>query len=362
MKMMKRIWTVLAAPLVVGLLAMPLSIGALADEDVLILDAPGFIPGPPPIPGHFMPEGVDYFDGFFYVGNIPTGEISRVDPATGAVEVIVPAGSDPLQQSVFGLDMDRERGLIHIASAKFPTDINAPVQSAYLAVRAATGEIVRSIDLSDVAPNFDNPRRSNDVCFLNTPSPMGSAMGKGHLRNDNYSVFITDSNSAQIWRINPGGHVTTLAHDTRFNANPSDPVNGLQIGLNGIVCHPDNFVLAVRFGGRAFSALFRVDMDGTVHEVAVADGPGLEFEGGDGLYLDGPDAMLVVEFSSTGQSAVARLETTDGWDTATVVDRVLLPLPTDGRNGCVRGTTGVIVGDEFYVDCAFTATIVRAPF
>lgn len=356
---------------------------ALADDelpDIIVPDVMplGFIPRPPPtVIGNFVPEGIEYLDGTFILGNIPSGEIFLVRP-DGKARVLVPAMSDLLQQSVFGIDLDRERRLLHIASAKFPTDPGAQVQSSYLAVRVDDGEIVRSVDLSNVAPAFDRPRRTNDLCFLETgsnPVPVAhrSKKSRGRLnpgKDGAYDVFVTDSNSAQIWKIDQHDQVTTFATDPRFNANPVDPTNPLQIGLNGIVCHPDGFLLTGRFGNAANSNIFKVDMEGHVSEVAITDPDGV-FAGADGLFLDGPDTMFVVVFNAAGVSGVAVLETDDAWTSAAVTRSTLVPFPTgappspvaDGdREGCVRATTGVIAEGDFFVSCSFTSSINKVKF
>ena len=333
--------------------------------DIIIPDVDKFdltAAPPPTVPGHFVPEGVEFLNGFFYLGNIGGGDIFRVHP-NGVAKRLVAAGSHPLLRSVFGLDMDVGRRLLHFASAQFPTDVNADVQSAYFALNANNGKIVRAIDLSDVAPNFDNPRRTNDLCFIDRGGdPLGR--GKGD-PGGSYDVFVTDSSSAQIWRIDQDDNVTTLATDPRFNADPADPTNGNQIGLNGIVCHPDDFLLTVRFGGPAFSNLFRVDLDGTVTEVTVDDQDLFSFTGLDGMFLDGPDTLLITVFESNAvPSGVIVLETDDDWATATIVDETAVPLPDPfpGRDGCWRATTGVIADGDFFVNCAFSASINKVFF
>lgn len=314
----------------------------------------------PRTPPFFVPEGLEFHQGSFYIGNVFGGEITRIGP-DGSMEIVLPRGSVPEHLSgTFGTDVDAQRGLLHIAAAKFPPDAGlATGQSSLLTIDLASGNLVRAVDLTGVFLNADRPRRTNDVCSLNTRGAGGDP-----------DIFVTDSSNGQIWRIDPNDNVSTFVHSADFDSSPDDMTNRNRIGLNGIVCHPDGYLLTVRFGGPDFSNLFRVDMDGTITEVDIsvtAEGAALAF--GDGLYLGPNGEMYMVQTFPGGSPAkVVRLTSGDGWSTAALDASVELPAPSGpfapvgtARDGCAQATTAVIVGAEIFINCAFTATIVRLP-
>lgn len=336
------------------------------------VDTLGLTAGPPPpppcrngsiqcemrTPPFFVPEGIEFYQGSFYIGNVFGGEITRIGQ-DGSMEIIVPRGSVPQHLSgTFGTDLDAERGLLHIAAAKFPPDASLPLgQSSLLTLDLKTGNLVRMIDLTTTFATSAKPRRSNDVCHLD------NAAGRP-------VVFVTDSSNGQIWRINANNRVDALVRDARFDASPDDMGNRNQIGLNGIVCHENNYLLTVRFGSSDFTNIFKVGLDGSVGEVDITiTAAGAELAFGDGLYL-GPDGELymVQTFPGGSPAKVARLVSNDGWQTATLDALVELPAPSrpfppvgTNRDGCAQATTAVIVGNTLMVNCAFTATIIQVP-
>lgn len=82
------------------------------------------------------------------------------------------------------------------------------------------------------------------------------------------------------------------------------------VGLNGIVYHPDGFLLVVHtFSGN----LYKIDL-AKGEEVKLINVSGGSLVLGDGLELLSPTKLLVA-----GNPAGRLVESTDGWETASVV-------------------------------------------
>jgi hypothetical protein len=232
-------------------------------------------------------------------------------------------------------------------------------QSSLLTIDLRTGDLVRTVDLTGVFNDGAKARRSNDVCFLSTRGAGGDP-----------DVFVADSSNGQIWWIGPNDSVSTLANDAAFDASPDDMANRNQVGLNGIACHSDGYLLTVRFGGPEFSNIFKVNRDGSWSEVAVsvsAEGSVLAF--GDGLYL-GPDGemYMVQTFPGGSPAKIIRLKSDDDWARADLDASIELPAPSGvfppvgaNRDDCAQATTAVVVESDLFVNCAFTATIFKVP-
>ncbi|WP_059438812.1 SMP-30/gluconolactonase/LRE family protein, partial [Anaeromyxobacter sp. PSR-1] len=133
-------------------------------------------------------EGIaaDPRDGALYVGSMRLRKIVRVDPG-GAVRDLVPPGAG-LDQ-VLGIKVDAARGLLWAASfARADAAAGTPARTRLLAFDLATGA----------------PRRSAGLD------------GPGHMLNDlavgeDGTVYATDSEGGEVWRLDPGAAALVAA-------------------------------------------------------------------------------------------------------------------------------------------------------
>lgn len=125
--------------------------------------------------------------------------------------------------------------------------------------------------------------------------------------DSNGNAYVTDTISNEIWKLDSKGNLLTKIRNQAFKQT-----NGLfsnLIGLNGIVYHPDGYLLVIHTIG---GDLFKVDVTTEdVKVVEIIDGSSLKM--GDGLVLLSPNQLVVVAATS-----VKLLESLDGWKTSKV--------------------------------------------
>ncbi|KAJ1397914.1 Six-bladed beta-propeller, TolB-like [Sesbania bispinosa] len=121
------------------------------------------------------------------------------------------------------------------------------------------------------------------------------------------NAYVTDAKASKIWKVGVDGKLLSIIRSPLFT--PKDWYKTL-VGLNGIVYHPDGFLIVIHtFSGN----LFKIDLakGEEVKIIKVAGGP-LSF--GDGLELLSPNKLVVA-----GNPSGRLVESSDGWNTASVV-------------------------------------------
>lgn len=125
------------------------------------------------------------------------------------------------------------------------------------------------------------------------------------------NAYVTDAKGSKIWKVGVKGESLSIISSHLFS--PKEWYKNL-VGLNGIVYHPDGFLIVIHtFSGN----LFKIDIVNGVGEseqiklIKVAGGP-LSF--GDGLELLSPTKLVVA-----GNPSARLVESSDGWQTASVV-------------------------------------------
>ncbi|KAF3436545.1 hypothetical protein FNV43_RR23637 [Rhamnella rubrinervis] len=124
------------------------------------------------------------------------------------------------------------------------------------------------------------------------------------------NAYVTDFRANKIWKVGEDGKLVSIIRSPLFTAKEWYKNLG---GLNGIVHHPDGFLLVVHtFGGSLFKIDIGKEGDHEVKLIKVSGGP-LTF--GDGLELLSPTKLVVAGNNPSGRL----VESSDGWDTASVV-------------------------------------------
>ncbi|WP_437587261.1 hypothetical protein [Sorangium sp. So ce1000] len=259
------------------------------------------------------PETIEYDRGRdrFLVSSFREGAIYAVDRDGGASLVV----DDPRLCSVLGIAVDVERGRLWAVNSDLGASVKpsaaGPKNLAAVGVYdLSTGKAIHYVDLAPLSP--------------------GAHLMNGIALDSAGNAYITDSFSPTIYKVDPQGNAAVFLRDERFA--------GDGINLNGVVVHPDGYLLVVK---KSDGSLFRVPLanPSRFSRVDVAE----RFVGGDGLILVGKKNLVLVANQASGvaSNAAFSLSSEDGWGTARLrgVERL----------GDVYPTTGVLRDGKLYV-------------
>ncbi|CAN6289671.1 unnamed protein product [Urochloa humidicola] len=127
------------------------------------------------------------------------------------------------------------------------------------------------------------------------------------------NAYVTDGMGSKIWKVGPDGALLGVIKNATFTQRPGARHN--LIALNGIVYHPNGYLLAIHTTG---GDLFKVDpKTETVHVVKVRG----SLKRGDGLEL---------------LSATRLVESSDDWETASVTGQYVGPIHRVGSSATVK--------------------------
>ncbi|KAF5726367.1 hypothetical protein HS088_TW22G00044 [Tripterygium wilfordii] len=123
------------------------------------------------------------------------------------------------------------------------------------------------------------------------------------------NAYVTDARTSRIWKVSAEGKFLYTITNPLFNVK--EWYRNFMATLNGIVYHPDGYLLVIHTGS------------GNLYKVDIAKGDGVKLipvNGslifGDGIELSSP-TKLVVAGNPTGRL----VESLDGWETAAVVSK-----------------------------------------
>ncbi|KAF8401331.1 hypothetical protein HHK36_012265 [Tetracentron sinense] len=129
------------------------------------------------------------------------------------------------------------------------------------------------------------------------------------------NAYVTDAKGNKIWKVGVNGEFRSIIRSPLFSQK--EWYKNL-VGLNGIVYHPDGFLLVIHtFSGCLFK--IEIEKDEEVKLVKLVGGS-LAF--GDGLELFSPTKLVVAGNRPSGRL----VESSDGWETATVVGKYTGPM------------------------------------
>jgi len=277
----------------------------------LVLEPPG-----PALVVHepaLYPETIEYDPARdrFLLSSFRAGAIYAVN-RDGAAALVV---NDPRLCSVLGIAVDARRNRVWAvnsdlgASAK-PSSAGPKRLAAVAAYDLVTGQPIHYVD---IAPLYPGPHLLNGIAL--------DAAG---------NAYVSDSFSPVLYRVDAQGHPSVFLHSEQFS--------GKGINLNGLVVHPDGYLLAVK------------KSDGSLFKVPLANPAGFSkvrtehaLIGGDGLTLSGPNSLLIIanQTPTKKSNSALSLLSADGWVSAKLVAEQPL--------GDVYPTTAVRRRDEIYV-------------
>ena len=269
------------------------------------------------------PEGIQYdeMNKRFIVSSRTKGFISTVrDDSTFAQ-----LADDSRLISTIGVNLDAGRNRVLVAVSDNGAN-TARTSAATLRKRAAlaifnatSGALLNYVDLGGLRPALNH--FANDIAI--------DAVG---------NAYVTDSNAPIIYKVDLQGVATVFLENAQFDA-------GTAFGLNGIVYHPDGYLLVAKANT---GILFKVPLANPSTFTTVAAATGLSLTGADGLLLTDPQTLLLV---SGSQRTVYRLRSTDAWATTSSTGTF--------ATGAVSPTTITRRGADAYVLYPYTATSLR---
>jgi sugar lactone lactonase YvrE len=243
----------------------------------------------------------------FFVTSVHRGVIGKVSQEG----TYTPFITDKKLIGSVGITLDSKRNILWVANS----DSGASERSC----TATQGKLA-----SLVAYNAESGKR---IAYHN----LGKLTEGAHFANDialddKGNVYVTDSFAPIIYRVDTKGHASIFA--------TSDLFKGEGFNLNGIVYHPQGFLLVAKYNS---GELFKIAINNSTQIVKVAL-PEL-LTGADGLLLRSPNSLIAVQ--NMGIDRTVELTSNDNWKSAKLksVTRSKLPFPTAATQ----------VGNDIYV-------------
>ncbi len=232
------------------------------------------------------PEGIAWHpvQKVFFVSSVHTGVIGKVTPQG----IYTPFIQDDKLVASVGLYLDTKRNLLWTAIGDLGASTRSSPATAYklaalAAYDATTGERRAYHDLSSLV---EGGHFANDLTV--------DAAG---------NVYITDSFSPVIYRVDAKGQASVFAK--------SDLFKGEGFNLNGIVAHPDGYLLVAKYNS---GEIFRISTSNgaDIQRVELPEA----VKGADGMLLRDKGQLIVVQ--NAGNDQVVELVSKDGWKSATL--------------------------------------------
>lgn len=266
-------WLICLVSLVVAVLVQPQLAQADKLPDLILVKQPGL-----------SPEGIEWDANgkHFLLSSIAEGTVYSVTD-DGTTEAFV---KDANLKASIGLQVDVERNRLLVCNSD-PIVFSDPSASGDIALGIydlTTGKRLQWVSLTDVAPT--GRHFANDV-----------AIGKEG------NAYVTDTFSPVIYKVDLEGKASVFAKDEHFSSKAA--------GLNGIVYHPDGYLLAAVSDE---GTLYKIPLDAPDKPVAVKLEKALGF---DGMLL--LDNGLLVGVSVGQTPTIYQLKSTDHWASASIV-------------------------------------------
>jgi len=241
------------------------------------------------------PEGIsfDSQEEIFYVSSVAKGEVWKVNQK-GESELFVRNKKFP---SVIGLRVDEDRNRLIICVADPGVGVNSTASSK--------GRLA-GVGIYDI-------KSGKELSYIILPA--SGSVGR-HFANDvtydkQGNIYVTDSFSPIIYKIGDDGEVEVFASDPKWNAAEG------KFGLNGIVYHPDGFLIVSHYDN---GKLYKVDISkpSMVREIALNNPTDKwKISGLDGLLLLNNTILTAVNVDPSGRknaNVVYRLSSNDSWN------------------------------------------------
>jgi len=213
------------------------------------------------------PEGIDYDtkNEKFLFSSLHKGAVYALN-AKGELSVFATSSKLVLPTGVY---TDEARNRLIVANADLGISQKSTATSAGSVATVSifnltTGELIKEIDLKNFTPNAGSC--PNDIAV-----------------DANGNIYITDSFSPVIYKLDTNYVASIFATNTLFQPKPNE------FGLNGIVFHPDGYLLVAKTDT---SKLLKIALSNPENITEVT---GTAFSAPDGIELDKNNNLVVVE-------------------------------------------------------------------
>jgi sugar lactone lactonase YvrE len=301
------------------LLGLAVGLPGCSDDD----DTPAEPAGPDKITvpqARLHPEGIQYDEANkrFFVSSRTQGRIGTVKDDSTYTQF----ADDNRLVSTIGLNLDASRNRLLVA-----------VSDNGANTTRSTSATLRQLAALAIYNTTDGTLSN----FVN----LGTLKAGNHFANDiavdnQGNAYITDSLSPIIYKVTPQGIAGIFLENTQLSG-------GTGFGLNGIVFHPDGYLIVAKAND---GTLFKVPINNPAGFTRVTTSQNLT--GADGLLLTDNNTLLVV---SGSQSTVFRVSSSDGWVNASGSGSF--------ATGAVSPTTITRRGTDAYVLYPYQATSPR---
>lgn len=234
------------------------------------------------------PEGVafDTTSNVFYVSSARLGTVGKVTKDGKYSELY----ADKTLKSTYGLKVHPDGKRLFVCAgdanySKFSTPDTKKKMARLLIIDLKTGKKLSDIDLSQLIPGEHFP---NDLTF-----------------DKEGSAYITDSFADAVYKVNNKGVPTVFS--------TSELLKTAGVGPNGIVFHPEGFLLVANNGTGALIKLpISNPNSGTKIKIDQF------FPGADGMLLNDNTTLTVVQ--NGGVNKIFKIKSSDNWNTAQVTE------------------------------------------
>ena len=213
------------------------------------------------------PEGIDYDskNEKFLFSSLHKGAVYAMNPK-GELSVFATSSKLVLPTGVY---TDEARNRLIVANADLGISQKSTAGSAGSVATVSvfnltSGELIKEIDLKKFTPNAGSC--PNDIAV-----------------DANGNIYITDSFSPLIYKMDTNYVASIFATNTLFQPKPNE------FGLNGIVFHPDGYLLVAKTDT---SKLLKISLS---NPESITEVTGTTFSAPDGIELDKNNNLVVVE-------------------------------------------------------------------
>lgn len=234
------------------------------------------------------PEGIafDKAANVFYVSSARLGTLGKVTKDGKYSELY----ADKALKSTYGLKLHPDGKRIFVCAgdanySKFSTPDTKKKMARLLIIELKTGKKLQDIDLAGLVPGEHFP---NDLTF-----------------DKEGNAYITDSFADAIYKVDKAGQATV------FSTNELLKTAG--VGPNGIVFHPEGFLLVANNGTGAIIKLPIANPD-TATKVRIDQ----FFPGADGMLLNDNTTLTMVQ--NGGVNKIFKIKSSDNWSTAQIAE------------------------------------------
>lgn len=286
----------------------------LPDEIAFVSPAPGL-----------LPEGIEWdaAQQRFFVGSLSQGTIHSITVNDDGTAMIEPFIEDEELMSTVGLEIDETNNRLIVSNSAATAFTGGPGAAMLAAYDLETGERAYLVDLAPLYESASN--------FLNdvTVDEEGNAYG-------------TNSFAPVLYKVTPDGEASILIED--------ELLRGAFIGSNGIVYHPDGYLLVANSGNRGLVKVM-LGEDGAAGEISTVE---LDMPfGADGMILAEDGTLYAVANLTETTQSIVSVTSDDDWMSATVTD---LAATTDAAT-----TITLVDGKPYYIN-AYLGDMTRTDY